>query len=878
MIGGRWVVVLEVAATSTHQVMRREDLHALLEAMSDHEPSALFHPSRYALQLRVLSASPAAALSSAMSLWTEAVGAVDLPPWGLVRAEVLTHEEFEREVFSLDAYREGVHGPAGHEDPRPGEDLLRNVFTDALTGLASYELFLDQVRAALAASDPERSMAVLVTDIDDFARVNADAGHVVGDQVLRALAGRMAEAVPGAVATGRLGGNAFAMLIAERSAGAAESMAQRLVAELRTPLNADGRTVLVTASVGLAPASPGGSAEDLIAHAAVAVYAAKTAGGDCHRVFQPGLLPHRPRFVAEPLPDRMAQVVLLQGAALAANESPNLEAAASSVLQQVCALMGWTAGHLWLADGDVGMRATGVWNASARAGLQDFRRHIASTSYAIGEATPGRVLATGRPAWTDDVVGEGRIPEALAVDAGLEMACAFPVLVRQEVVAALEFFSDRAVPPDAALTDVMASVCSQLGRVVERARAEEALSRSEERYRLLVDSAPALMWMSGPDARCTFFNAPWLEFTGRTMEQEVGDGWVDGVHPDDRERCFEVYLAAFGRREAFEMEYRLRRADGEFLGVLDRGRPVGEGSAFSGYVGSCVDVTDMHLTDKQARDRAHRIRALVQDADVMIILLDANGTVTEEYAGRFDLGYEEGDGKGGFGPEYVGRAAAEFAEVLARPGPGRSFRCRVRHADGSWRWIETVANNLLDDPIVGGILVTVADVTSRKTAEDEVARSAAHLREAQALARTGSWWSDLRTGACYWSDELHRILGLLPGDISPSLEQLLTSVHPEDRAILAGPIGKERPIDPAVRARVVQPSGEIRHVVVRVAFAHDADGGPVRAFGTVHDLGREDGAVPDRRNGAGSVPAGHTVATVATGRRPRSVDTNPINR
>jgi PAS domain S-box-containing protein len=107
---------------------------------------------------------------------------------------------------------------------------------------------------------------------------------------------------------------------------------------------------------------------------------------------------------------------------------------------------------------------------------------------------------------------------------------------------------------------------------IERKRIEEALIESEQRYRLLIDTAPVMVWISGTDGLCTDFNQPWLDFTGRTMEHELGEGWLEGVHHEDKQRCVDNYLAAFRHRESFTMQYRLRRSDGEYLWVLDNHR------------------------------------------------------------------------------------------------------------------------------------------------------------------------------------------------------------------------------------------------------------------------------------------------------------------
>jgi PAS domain S-box-containing protein len=144
--------------------------------------------------------------------------------------------------------------------------------------------------------------------------------------------------------------------------------------------------------------------------------------------------------------------------------------------------------------------------------------------------------------------------------------------------------------------------------ITERKRTEEALRESEKRFRLVADTAPVLIWMSDTDKLCTFFNKGWLEFTGRPLEQELGEGWASGVHPDDLERCLGIYSGAFDARVNFEMEYRLRRFDGKYRWIVDYGVPRFESDGiFCGYIGSCIDITDRKLTEEALEDLSGRL-------------------------------------------------------------------------------------------------------------------------------------------------------------------------------------------------------------------------------------------------------------------------------
>ena len=137
---------------------------------------------------------------------------------------------------------------------------------------------------------------------------------------------------------------------------------------------------------------------------------------------------------------------------------------------------------------------------------------------------------------------------------------------------------------------------------------EQQIRETESRFKNMADAAPVLLWMSRSDGLCTFFNQTWLDFTGRSLDEEWGVGWAEGVHFEDFQRCMDTYIDAFNDRQVFEMEYRLRRHDGVYRWILDRGTPryLPDGT-FAGYIGSCADITERKQLEVELR-KAVKVR------------------------------------------------------------------------------------------------------------------------------------------------------------------------------------------------------------------------------------------------------------------------------
>lgn len=152
--------------------------------------------------------------------------------------------------------------------------------------------------------------------------------------------------------------------------------------------------------------------------------------------------------------------------------------------------------------------------------------------------------------------------------------------------------------------------------ITKRKEAEDALRESEKRFQFMADNAPVLIWLAGKDGNCTYFNKTWLEFTGKTLAEEIDGGWLNSVHPDDQERCREIYYSSFEGRFPFQMEYRRRRFDGEYSWFLDVGVPrYDDNGNFLGYIGSCTNINDRIRVEKELQKQLQKSLLLTKLTD-----------------------------------------------------------------------------------------------------------------------------------------------------------------------------------------------------------------------------------------------------------------------
>ena len=320
--------------------------------------------------------------------------------------------------------------------------------------------------------------------------------------------------------------------------------------------------------------------------------------------------------------------------------------------------------------------------------------------------------------------------------------------------------------------------------IAAREYIEKLLSESEIRYRSMADATPVLIWQSGTDKLCTYFNSGWLEFTGRTMEQELGNGWAEGVHPDDYRRCLDTYVSAFERREPFVMEYRLRHRSGSYRWILDRGVPqFNSDGTFIGYTGGAIDTHYLKLAEQALRESEERERkaakfnqAVMASMSEGLYTLDSQGLVTyinpaserlfgwssDELLGRkmHDVThYRRPDGAPFPAAECAGLQVLQKGMALADQ---EDFFIRK---DGSFFPVVYSSSPITSDEKIAGLVVVFRDVTAKRQAGEALRRSEEALR---ALAgRLQEVREEERTGlAREIHDELSGTLTALKMDLS----------------------------------------------------------------------------------------------------------------
>jgi len=373
----------------------------------------------------------------------------------------------------------------------------------------------------------------------------------------------------------------------------------------------------------------------------------------------------------------------------------------------------------------------------------------------------------GRFPWIRSRLGQGEVvrfsrpaalPEEAATDRqslgalGIRSLAALPLVVGGDVVGSLAFSTLRAERPwPDDLVQRLRLLAEVFANALARRQAERALRESEERFQLMAESSPWMVWMSDGAGRRTYFNRSWLNVTGRGLADEMGAGWAAGVHPADRDACLEAVQKAIAAGGPFMADYRLRRRDGEYRWILDQGLPrVGDGGRVVGYIGSAHDVTELKLAQHALLESTALRSAIFGSLYGHVAALDRDGfiiAVNESWT-RFALDNGADPARVAVGANYLDacrqasgmgdadarRALGAITSVLA----GSHDRARIEYAcrvPAGARWFELAVEPLRRPE--GGAIVAHVDVTRRRQAEDEAHRQREELAHALRVTTLG---------------------------------------------------------------------------------------------------------------------------------------------
>jgi PAS domain S-box-containing protein len=391
---------------------------------------------------------------------------------------------------------------------------------------------------------------------------------------------------------------------------------------------------------------------------------------------------------------------------------------------------------------------------------------------------------------------------------------------------------------------------SQTGANERRNDADEASHAIEERLRLIIDTIPIIVWRKSPDGSADFFNKHFREYTGLSLEEGMGWGWMNkAFHPDDR--LMEEWRAALAARKPFEKEARLRRADGQHRWFLIRAVPLldEQGNIVKWY-GTTSDIEDL----KRAEDR---IRLIIDTLPTMVWTLKPEGAVdfvNQRWMDYTGLSFEEEmeDPTRPVHPEDLPRVMEKWRANLAA-GEASEDEIRLRRADGEYRWFLVRTAPLRDEQgkVVKWFGISI-DIEDRTRAEEalrsserehrhiaaQLERERARLVEAQKVAKIGSWEAELQTLNVTWSEQTHRIFETDPLHFHPTRPKFREFIHSEDRVkvdeAFAASLDKHTPS--TVEYRIVMPDGRVKVLEERWQAFHDEEGKPVRVAGTCRDI------------------------------------------
>ena len=372
---------------------------------------------------------------------------------------------------------------------------------------------------------------------------------------------------------------------------------------------------------------------------------------------------------------------------------------------------------------------------------------------------------------------------------------------------------------------------------------ERVLRESEEYFRTMANSAPLMIWVSGPDGLRTFANTPLLDFVDRSVAEGFGGGWMNKLHPDDLGVWLATYDASFNARRSYDIECRIRRADGEYRWILDNGKPLYKDGEFVGFIGACIDVTERKLIEE--RLRASEVRLLDAQRLAKVGSWERDLTSDTIFCSDEMLRMLGPPAAPLHFPAFLDRIHPNDREnVLETDSRVRSTDVpidvdyRIVRLDGTERFIHSIVESIRDNHgSVVRLVGATQDITEQIKARELLSKSEERLKNAERLAHVGHWQWDFKTNCISGSDEMYRIFGK-PLDYIPHYDDFLKDVTPKDRPrvvewvneCLAEKRGKY------LEYQIVWPNGDVRTVSTILEVSIGEDGLPACLFGACQDI------------------------------------------
>ena len=483
-------------------------------------------------------------------------------------------------------------------------------------------------------------------------------------------------------------------------------------------------------------------------------------------------------------------------------QATTISDAASSLLQGVCETLGWDVGGFWIVDPTTeALRLLRGWKSPGAAGTA-FMAASQHRTFRRGEGLPGDAWARGQAIWLPDVVQATNFPRAASAAAeGLHAAFACPLVLGSKTLGVIEFFSRNIQKPDLDLLETMATVAGVIAQFVERKQAEEALRRSEARFRGLMQQAPFSVQIFSTDGRTVEVNRAWeqlwdvkLEQIGaynvledkqleaRGVLQYIHQGFagqtarIPAIQYNPNDTIANITELEDPRRWLSAVIYPLKDADGDVREVV----LIHE------------DITARKMAEEALRESRERLDLALQAADLGHWVLSlADGTATRNQRHDQIFGYDDsllrewtyGRFLEHVVPEERTAVDAEFRRAVSTDATWDS-ECRIRRVDGAVRWIWVRGRTFKqEDGRALRMAGTIVDITERKQIEEELRHARARLEAALAAGAIATWTWDIPNNRLFADEALARLFGLAPSDAEGGmLDRYVASIHADDRA------------------------------------------------------------------------------------------------